>query len=160
MILAGTGHRPEHLGGYAPNNLAARIYAATLGHLKTLKPDKVISGMALGFDMMLAEACIELGIPFIAAIPCATQAGIWPAQAQERWRTLRDRAERVEVLAELYTPSVMHARNRWMVDNSDGLIACWNGFYRGGTYHCVKYAKRQAKPILARINPRTILEEP
>lgn len=159
MILAGTGHRPEQLGGYAPSNTQARIYAVTLEHLVRLTPEKVISGMALGFDMMLAEACIELGIPFIAAVPCATQADVWPRASQERWRELISEAFEVKVLSRVYTHRCMQERNAWMVDHSDGLIACWNGETSGGTWNCIQYANQMGKHILARIDPRTVLKE-
>ena len=38
-----------------------------------------------------------------------------------------------------------------MVDNSDVLIACWNGT-SGGTANCVKYAEKTGNKIY-RINP-------
>jgi len=38
-----------------------------------------------------------------------------------------------------------------MVDNCDKLVAVWDGT-KGGTSHCVGYAKKQGKEII-RINP-------
>lgn len=159
LILAGTGHRPEQLGGYAPNNTTSRIYARTLDHLTRLKPEKVISGMALGFDLMLAEACVELKIPFIAAVPCATQADVWPLPSRAKWKHLISKAADVQVLAQKYTMRCMQDRNVWMVDHADGLIVCWNGETSGGTWNCIQYARRMEKAILARIDPRTVLKE-
>ncbi|PAD70641.1 hypothetical protein CHH83_02225 [Bacillus sp. 7586-K] len=40
----------------------------------------------------------------------------------------------------------MQKRNEWMVDNSDYVIAVWDGT-KGGTGNCVKYAQKQNKYI-------------
>ncbi len=37
-------------------------------------------------------------------------------------------------------------RNKYMVNNSDYVLAVWNGS-SGGTYNCIKYAKKQNKKI-------------
>ena len=33
------------------------------------------------------------------------------------------------------------ARNRWMVDNRDALLALWDGVEQGGTWYTVHYAR-------------------
>lgn len=38
-------------------------------------------------------------------------------------------------------------RNHYMVDNSDYIIAVWDGVKNGGTYNCIKYAKLKNKMI-------------
>ena len=53
-----------------------------------------------------------------------------------------------------YHPAKMDLRNRYMVDNSDLVIAVWNGT-KGGTCNCVKYAKKKDKSIIF-INPDEI----
>jgi len=58
MVLGATGHR---IGTGYQDRLR--------DELKRLKPDKVIQGMAYGFDHAVGFACIELEIPFIAALP-------------------------------------------------------------------------------------------
>ena len=42
-----------------------------------------------------------------------------------------------------------------MVDNSDIIIAVWDGT-KGGTYNCVQYAKKKNKEII-QINPKEFL---
>ena len=42
----------------------------------------------------------------------------------------------------------MQIRNRWMVDNSDLVLAVFDGKKEGGTWNCVKYAKSKNKEIV------------
>ena len=46
------------------------------------------------------------------------------------------------VLSESYTPSCMAVRNRFMVDNSNVLVACYDGM-SGGTWNTIKYAQKK-----------------
>jgi uncharacterized phage-like protein YoqJ len=45
----------------------------------------------------------------------------------------------------------MHARNAWMVDQCEALLAVWDGT-PGGTSGCVNYAKSTAKKWVIRLN--------
>lgn len=107
-----------------------------------------ISGMALGFDTWAAETCIQLGIPFIAAIPFAGQQRMWSPEQQLHYAELLSRAQSQHVVCPGgYEPRKMQIRNVWMVDNSDCLLACWNGS-PGGTKNCIDYAKVKKKDII------------
>ena len=63
MIVAGTGHRPNKLGGYNNESFLKLVNIAE-DALKQMEVTEVISGMALGWDMALAQAAINLNIPF------------------------------------------------------------------------------------------------
>ena len=41
----------------------------------------------------------------------------------------------------------MQKRNRYMVDNSDLVLAVWNGEKRGGTWYTIDYALKKGKPV-------------
>jgi len=147
MIVAGTGHRPEKLGGYGPK-ATARTYTAALRSLEHLKPERVISGMALGWDQALAQAAIDTGIPFIAAVPFIGQERMWPTASRDRYRTLLDKAAEIVVVSEGgYSSTAMQARNIWMVDHCDRVLALWNGDTVGGTANCIRYARHRSIPI-------------
>ncbi|MFA6049977.1 MAG: SLOG family protein [Candidatus Paceibacterota bacterium] len=116
--------------------------------LSELQPASVITGMAIGFDTLVAETCLEMGIPFIAAVPCIGQERIWPAGAQEHYRELIDKAQKVVIVsAGGYAAWKMHARNSWIVNNSDSMICYFDGKDKGGTAGCVKYASQKKKPL-------------
>lgn len=149
MILAGSGHRlGNKLGGYG-KGVEDKLLALARGTLEYYQPSKVISGFALGWDLSLAEAAIECKIPLIAAIPCKNQAERWPKESMSKYRLLLAMSIEVNVLSEIYHPGVMQARNEWMVDRCDKLLALWNGEESGGTYNCIKYAQKKRKPIVS-----------
>lgn len=146
MIIAATGHRPDKLGGYT-EAVDNKLRACATEFLTARAPSKVISGMALGWDMAWAEAAMLLGIPVIAAIPFAGQELRRPQPSRERYEFLvAFAAERVIVCPGGYDPAKMQRRNEWMVDHADSVAALWNGS-AGGTRNCVLYAKRVGKPI-------------
>lgn len=153
MIYAGTGHRPNKLGGYSAElDLALTKFARR--QLIQTKPTGVISGMALGWDQALAVAAVQTGIGFVAAIPFHGQEKRWPAASQRAYERLLSAASMVyavcspEQVGDAGVSWAMQERNCWMVDNSQGVIALWNGERSGGTYNCVQYAKAGKRQIV------------
>ena len=148
--------RPDKLGGYDETN---PIAVAVKKHLRLFlsenKPAIAISGMALGVDQWYAEACIELGIPFTAAIPFELMEAKWPRASQERFSVILQKAKDVVyVSGPGYEPWKMQVRNKWMVDNCTELLAVWNGS-TVGTNNCLQYAK-SINRLTTIIDPRTI----
>lgn len=153
--MAFTGHRPEKLGGYGPSRLQWAVRGALREALLALNPSLCISGMALGVDQWAAEACLELDIPFVAAVPFAGQESRWPAESQRHYHELLKRAWRVHVVSGGgYAPEKMHTRNEWMVDHCNTLVSVWNGS-SGGTNNCREYAVKQEREIYW-IDPRRL----
>lgn len=154
MIVAFTGHRPDKLGGYKlPNPTYIKVCQQIEAELTALKPDKVISGMALGVDQWAAFIAHKLKIPFVAAIPFINQECKWPKESQKIYHQLLQLAsEQVIVSPGGYTAAKMQVRNCWMVDQCNKLIAIWDGS-EGGTGNCVNYAKSVKKEIIF-IDPR------
>lgn len=149
MILALTGHRPSKLGneydGKGP--LSSALFNMLYDLITSTRPEKVISGMALGADTIWAKAAVAAGVPFIAAIPFIGQEHMWPVSSIATYRSILTQAAEVVVVSEGgYSAHKMQLRNEWMVDHCDGLVAVWDGT-RGGTANCVVYAERKHKPI-------------
>ncbi len=141
MIVAGTGHRFVEFP-------VARFVASIAAELCLLGPRKVISGMALGLDMALAEAALSIGVPFVAAVPFPDQADRWPEDQKARWRSLMNRASDAVYLSEYTALSAYERRNRWMIDRADHVLAYWDGSLTGGTSNAVRYAQKKRVPIL------------
>jgi uncharacterized phage-like protein YoqJ len=156
MIIAFTGHRPDKLGGYVlPNPTYIKVCQEIDKALKKLKPQQIISGMALGIDQWAANIAIKNNIPFIAAVPFLGQEGKWNLDLRKTYCILlRKAAEQVIVCPGAYSVEKMQIRNEWMVDRCDLLIAVWDGT-KGGTGNCVDYAKKINKEIL-RIDPNAL----
>jgi len=148
MIVSITGHRPDKLGGYKiPNPIYNSVIAGLDAAFEKLKPDFVITGMALGVDQWAAELCIKKKIKFIAAIPFNGQESVWPLHAQTKYSDILSKAHGAYVISPgAYSSQKMHARNEWMVDSSDVLAAVWDGT-PGGTGSCVEYAKTKGRKI-------------
>lgn len=148
MKIAATGHRPHKLGGYGERAYDALLSFAWL-YLRQQSADlHVISGMALGWDTAFADAAWRLGMPFTAAIPFEGQQARWPEQSRRKYAELLSRATRVVMVCPPgYDPAKMQRRNEWMVDNSDGVVALWNGT-SGGTANCVRYAETKGRPVV------------
>lgn len=148
MILSFTGHRPNKLGE-EHNPLPAGLVMLAADFLNAARPERCIVGMAQGWDMSVAYACIKHGIPFTAAIPFVGQAHYWPDNVKKIYNDLINHrlATRHIVSPGGFSSGKMSFRNGWMVDNSDAVIALWNGT-GGGTANCVTYARRHKKPVL------------
>jgi uncharacterized phage-like protein YoqJ len=153
MIISFTGSRPPKIGGYKlPNPTYIHVCQQLDKILKELKPEKCISGMALGFDSYAANVCIKLEIPFVAAIPFIGQEKAWPESSQKTYQKLLSKAsEKVIVSEGGYSAEKMQLRNQWMCDHADIVIACWDKT-PGGTKNCIDYAKSINKEIIY-INP-------
>lgn len=145
-IIAGTGHRLNKLVAHASRSELSGFAVMVL--TSKFKPTRVISGMALGWDMALAEAALGLGIPLVAAVPFKGQESVWPQDAQRRYAALLGlAAEVVYVCKPGYEAWKYQRRNEWMTDRCDVLLALWNGT-PGGTANCVRYAQKKGKKIV------------
>lgn len=146
MVIACSGHRlGPKVGGWS-FGLRKRLESTAIDILKTDRPDYVISGMALGWDMAVVAACVALNIPFVAAVPCKDQARPWPKEYQEDWEHYIYLATHVEWVHDGgYDATVMQKRNEWMVNQldpaDDFILALWNGEKSGGTWNCIRYAE-------------------
>lgn len=158
MIVAFTGHRndklPDKKTGYKlPNPTYNYVYKEIKSTLEFLKPDKVISGMALGIDQWAAMIAIRLNIPLLAAIPFEGQEFKWPLSSQNTYNKLISLASETLIVCEGgYAAHKMQIRNQFMVDSCDILIAVYNGDKTGGTANCINYARSLNKKIIY-INP-------
>jgi uncharacterized phage-like protein YoqJ len=153
-----TGHRPDVLGGYdkeAPKNVEVRNFLRE--HVQRLKGDgytTFISGGALGVDQWAADVVLEdPELELVVALPFKDYGNNWPPESQVILKDQCSKAKRIHIVCEGdYSPHKNHLRNQWMVDNCNLVIAVWNGFPKGGTASCVRYAQRVGKPML-RYNP-------
>jgi uncharacterized phage-like protein YoqJ len=148
LTISFTGHRPQKIGGFGEiNPVKDFIVSELIKKLEELKPDKCISGMAQGFDIWAAQTCVKMKIPFIAAVPFKGQENVWPDESKKIYHNLLDLAEEVVIVSTGgYAIWKLQVRNQWMVDNSDEIIACFDGS-PGGTKNCIVYATNKNKKI-------------
>lgn len=149
MIVAGTGHRPNKLGGYkVPNDTYIYVFCRYIQiYLMDVKPEAVVSGMALGFDQWLASIAVKLGIPLIAAIPFEGQESIWNEKDRAIYNRLISKASEVVMVSPGgYSAYKMQVHNEWMVNRCDELLVAYAGG-KSGTYNCIEFARSVGKTI-------------
>jgi uncharacterized phage-like protein YoqJ len=143
MIVAGTGHRPEDSEGETIVRTKARVKLQYTDGVSAF-----ICGMASGFDLWAADEARLLGLEVIAAKPWA---GHSPrVEDKDLYERILAHASRiVDVNASETYPGawVYQKRNEWMVDNADVVMSYWSGKEVGGTWNCVKYARKVKKPM-------------
>ena len=160
-ICCFTGHRPQNLsfGFNEEDKKCSKLKKLLKKEIKTLiKKEGVtcfITGMALGVDTYVAEIILELkskyDIKLECAIPCRTQSVKWSRKFQDRYNSILQNADEVNVLQETYTSGCMQRRNEYMVNKSDYIIAVWDES-PSGTGSTVRYAEERNKKIIV-INP-------
>ena len=159
--VAFTGYRPEKLPFRESEGDAAylrfrKILYKVICRMAELGYTDFVSGVAMGFDTWVAEDVLRLkaerrDVHLECAIPFPTQADRW----RERDRFRRDRilaaADSVVTLCPEYTKNAFFLRNRYMVDEADAIVCCYDG-KTGGTAYTIDYAKKSGKVII-QINP-------
>jgi uncharacterized phage-like protein YoqJ len=151
MIICGTGHRPDKLGGYGEEVHERIITLAThwlVDNIKDPDKDRVVSGGALGWDQALARAARVLGFDYWMYLPFKDFDSKWPIASRDMLAHLCSNARAVKYICEEgYAPWKMQKRNEAMVDAADLVLALWNGT-PGGTANCIRYAEKVGKPIV------------
>lgn len=144
MVIAGTGHRPDKLGGWdTTDDWWPRLVSVAEESLDRYRPSKVVSGGAAGWDLALSTAAKNLEIPLVMAIPFLGQERRWNSFWQGIYNESMEYGE-VNILTpgeDLSYDIIRQAlldRNVWMVDNCDMVLAMWNGDSSGGTAHCIR----------------------
>lgn len=152
-----TGHRPKSLPcGYNEEHPTCKMIKYRLrqlidGIICRKSVTHFISGLAEGVDTWAAEIVLEIKdeypkIALEAAIPCENQAASWNVKSKELRDRIMTMCDKVTVLQKNYTYDCMMKRNKYMVDNSDYVIAVWNG-RPSGTTNTIRYAASKGKSV-------------
>ena len=103
-----------------------------------------LSGGALGFDTLAAEATLEVRkkdprVQLVLAVPCRSQSSRWSPADRLVYQNLLRGADRVCLISEDYYPGCMQKRNRFLVEHASSCL-CYLRSCRGGTWYTVSYA--------------------
>ena len=159
-----TGHRPQKLGGSEQTPIADFVKRSLRDAIERAikrRIDTFISGGALGVDQWAAEIVLgiralkikesylrESNIKLIVAQPFPSQSAKWPQDARRRYDKILQKADRIVAVSDdPYAAWKMQKRNEWMVDNSDAVIAIWDGT-PGGPANTVDYARKLGRSVL------------
>lgn len=140
-----TGHRKME------DNFDAQLLRSAVENLVGRGVVSFYCGMAMGFDLIAADVVLEVKkkcpqVRLIACVPCPEQQKYFPAAEKSKYERILPLCDRVEIIAEKYYKGCMLARDRFMVDNSDLVLAYMNKD-DGGTAYTVRYARSKNKEI-------------
>ncbi len=110
------------------------------------------TGMAMGFDIIAAEAVLEFKkhnseIKLIAAVPFNEQEENFPINWKKRYRNVINACDEIVVLSDNYYSGCYQNRNKYMVDNSDYIVTWYDGL-SGGTRSTLTYAQKKNHYII------------
>lgn len=151
-ILGVTGQRPKSLGlkGFDANHpVWLDAYDFVARSIDDYGATRLVSGGALGFDMIAGKAAVDKGIELELALPFEGYAGedksvsdVWAENSVRKLRWLiKHSAEYYYVCEPGYAPWKYQVRNEKIVERSDYMVALWNG-EPGGTGNCLKAAQK------------------
>ncbi len=140
-----TGHRdiPAERIAYVEQQLRWEVLAAIeAGYTR------FISGFAEGTDLMFAaivaeEKKLHPELFLEAAIPYAGRL----KTRNKQFHALLQACDGIKVMCREYTPSCFMQRNRYMVRESQRVIAVYDGRDRGGTLFTLRYAHTLGREI-------------
>lgn len=148
-----TGHRPEAIN-LSEQQVKSLLRPAIIACIN--KGAKYfISGMQRGIDLWAADIVLELKqshpeLELYAAVPFHGDifTSKWSQTDKQHYASVLQQASGVAYMAKEFNMSAYHARNRFMIDRSDLVIAYWTGKKSGGTYNAVCYANKQNTPLV------------
>lgn len=182
VTVGATGHR-DIFNNEATYNLthsscklvADAIYPRLEWLVRKDRVTRFISGGALGFDQIfffaveklkkqLQSEIPKIKIENIVAVPFIGQENVWNDDQKSWYDAMLKRADQVIYVDSIleyqirnhapgYHPSKMIMRDRYMVDNSRHLVACFDGRKGGGSRLTIEYAKKTDGKIIYRFNP-------
>lgn len=146
LTCAFSGHR--NLKGYDFDT--ALMDRVVLNLIKN-GTENFLCGMALGFDMAAAESVLQYkkdyGVKLTAALPCSNQSDGYGESNRARYNRIIGCCDEVITLSDEYYKGCMHARDRYLVENSDALV-CFLRKQSGGTFYTVSYARKLGLPLI------------
>ena len=146
-ICVFTGHRaiPAHTGP---------LYDALLRHITALYDGgftDFVSGGAMGFDLLAAEAVLALrplypDMRLVMVLPCLGQERAYSPADKERYRAVLDRADMVRYTSHKYYRGCMLARDRVMAEAAHHCV-CYLTRSTGGTAYTVRQCVLRDVPV-------------
>ena len=131
------------------------LYDALLRHITALYDGgctDFVSGGAMGFDLLAAEAVLALrplypDMRLVMILPCLGQERAYSAADKERYRALLDQADMVRYTAHQYYRGCMLTRDRVMAEAAHHCI-CWLTRSTGDTAYTVRQCVLRDVPVI------------
>lgn len=132
-----TGHRK--IEGMTDEDIRAKLQSA-IEQAITDGYTHFISGFANGVDLVFAEIVAELKGRYLITLEAAIPHRGRLATKNKQFQQLLTQCDQVTVTSEVFHKGCYLERNRQMVDQSNRVIAVYDGRDGGGTAYTVRYA--------------------
>ncbi len=115
------------------------------------------SGMAMGFDIIAAEAVLLIKklypyeLRLVCVIPFKEQSAGFYDSWRERYDNILSQCDEKILLSEDYFSGCYQKRNEYMVKNTDCVLTWYDG-KKGGTRNTLLYAQKQGRFVF-NVNP-------
>lgn len=154
--VAFTGHRKERILQNGNPLVLGQIQLAIIEQVEQLCKQgykTFYCGMAEGFDLLAASAVTVCkwkynDIRLVAVVPFRNQSARYEPLDKIQYQILLNEADEVVILSESYYRGCFHRRNDYMINNSDVIVAYWDGIFKGGTFYTIKKAQQDNKQII------------
>jgi uncharacterized phage-like protein YoqJ len=149
-ICCFTGHREiKHIKASV---LIERLENTVINLIENVGITDFRAGGARGFDSIAAMCIIRMKakyphIKLHMILPCDNQEKYFSNAEKQVYQYVLENADTVRFVNRKYSPSVMFARNRELVNGADVCVAY---MYKlsGGTYYTVNYARKNKVDVL------------
>lgn len=154
-----TGYRPQKYPfplcrGNAAFDTLENALTDTLFDLYETHCRTFYTGMAMGFDLIAAEAVLFLkkakrdpDIKLIAVLPFADQWKTFDEDWKARFDTVLEECDGKVLIEREYCKGCYAERNRYMVDHSDFIVTWYDG-QKGGTRNTILYAEKCGRGVI------------
>lgn len=162
-----TGHRPNKLYGYGSYENWRPLFDTIYSLCEKLYTEHgtrtFITGGAQGVDQTAFWAIRKLArshpdINNIVYVPMKGQELRWREDGifnQKDFRKMLNLASNYQILTDTPSIKALFDRNERMVNDTDAVIAVWNGDMKSGTAACIKYARKINRKVI-RIDPLSL----
>lgn len=161
-----TGHRPSGFSfGLDESDVMCRgIICALRVQIKRLYNMGIrtfYTGCATGVDTWAAEIVLDEkkrcpDMRLVAAVPFRGQEENWDISEKRRYKEILEGCDQVVTLSDRFYRGAFLKRDRYMVDNSDAVIAVYDeANSSSGTGYTVRYALKKNKTVVI-IDPKNL----
>lgn len=147
-----TGHREF---SHSPDIIEQLVEDIVLTYIER-GYDTFLCGMAVGFDLLAGKVVLKLkeqfnDIKLVLCIPCDNQDNRYSFNDKKLYRFLLQKADDARYVSREYSVGCMLKRDRFMVDNSN-LVIAYQVSYTGGTAYTTSYARQCCKKVVNIVN--------
>ena len=154
-----TGYRPQKFSFALGENNAQnaeferQLYTA-VSELAESGVTVFYCGMAIGFDIIAAEAVLdimalrpELCLRLVACVPFIEQSKTFSPSWKKRYDAVLQKADKTVLISDKYFKGCYQRRNEYMVKSCDVVLTCFDG-KSGGTKNTIDYARKLGRKVI------------